>query len=243
MVEGRHVSLRRSGWITPAALLYLQVQTAAGVHRVSPERAAAGAAVPRSELLAGRAAGMAHGRGAGHSCARWGMTVWASHDGDAWQICWPGPMNVPRRAERQVTSMLRTCPSQKELAFTLRASGLKADVQFLAASQAARNIQSTSRALLPISRGPKKGLRFRNIYAWTLRDRQAHTSDTNTDTVLRATPSQTRRLSAARRSIIPCAATLPQSLKKSKPVRLMHYKQLRVNLGSCRSHRQFNSSR
>ncbi len=69
--------------------------------------------------------------------------------------------------------------------------------------------------MLPIS-WTKKSLHFRLCLTLGLLPGQASTlltSDTNTDTVLRATPSQTLSV-YVERSLPPCAATLPQSLKR-----------------------------
>ncbi len=118
--------------------------------------------------------------------------------------------------------MLRTTPKVKEaVLYTLRAGGLKADVQFLAASELLKHTEHFTGIVADLSWTKKSlpsGLCLHADFAG-----QANTlltSDTNTDTVLRATPSQTLSVYVGS-PVPPCATTLPQSLKKSKPVRLM----------------------
>ena len=86
--------------------------------------------------------------------------------------------------------------------------------------------QSTSRALLPTSHGPKRSLHFRVLLTLRLDFllvRQVRFLPV-IQILIQYSEQLHRRhfLSTWATPLPPCAATLPQSLKKSKPVRLMH---------------------
>ena len=87
------------------------------------------------------------------------------------------------------------------------------------------NMQSTSRALLPISRGPKKSLHFRALLTPRLdflRDRQARFLPA-IQIPIRYSEQLHRRhfLSTWATPLPPCAATLPQSQRKQVAAKLM----------------------
>ena len=87
------------------------------------------------------------------------------------------------------------------------------------------NTQSTSRALLPISRGPKKSLHFRALLTLRLdflRDRQARFLPA-IQILIRYSEQLHRRhfLSTWVTPLPPCAPTLPQSQRKQVAAKLM----------------------
>ena len=87
------------------------------------------------------------------------------------------------------------------------------------------NMQSTSRALLPISRGPKKSLHFRALLTLRLdflRDRQARFLPA-IQIPIRYSEQLHRRhfLSTWATPLPPCAATLPRSQRKQVAAKLM----------------------
>ena len=140
----------------------------------------------------------------------------------------PRPMNVPRRAKSARShSMQRTLAQRPKrlcfIRFVQAGSRLTCSSwQLLSCS----NMQSTSRALLPISRGPKKSPHSRVLLTLRLdflRDRQARFLPAIQILIRYSEQLHCRRfLSTWATPLLRCAPTLPQSLRKSRPVRLMH---------------------
>lgn len=181
-----------------AALLYLQAQTAASASLFSPDVPLPALLFPGAGALAQEAAGMALDVAPGILRARWGMTGWAGHDDDAWQdLLVEADERAEKGQERQVTLYAADPrPKAKEaVLYTLRAGGLKADVQFLAASELLKHAEHFTGIVADLSWTKEEPTLQGSAYATLgLFARQASTlltSDTNTDTVLRATPAQT----------------------------------------------------
>ena len=181
-----------------AALLYLQVQTAASASGFSPDAPLPALLFPGAGALAQEAAGMALDVAPGILRARWGMTGWAGHDDDAWQdLLAEADERAEKGQERQVTLYAADPrPKSKEaVLYTLRAGGLKADVQFLAASELLKHTEHFTGIVADLSWTKEEptlqGSAYSTLGLFAGQASTLLTSDTNTDTVLRATPSQT----------------------------------------------------
>ena len=181
-----------------AALLYLQAQTAASAPGFSPDAPLPALLFPGAGAPAQEAAGMALDVAPGILRARWGMTGWAGHDDDAWQdLLAEADERAEKGQERQVT--LYTAdprPKAKEaVLYTLRAGSLKADVQFLAASELLKHAEHFTGIVADLSWTKEEptlqGSAYSTLGLFAGQASTLLTSDTNTDTVLRATPSQT----------------------------------------------------
>ena len=181
-----------------AALLYLQAQTAASASLFSPDAPLPALLFPGAGALAQEAAGMALDVAPGILRARWGMTGWAGHDDDAWQdLLAEADERAEKGQERQVTLYAADPrPKAKEaVLYTLRAGGLKADVQFLPASELLRHAEQFTGVVADLSWTKEEptlqGSAYSTLGLFAGQASTLLTSDTNTDTVLRATPSQT----------------------------------------------------
>lgn len=181
-----------------AALLYLQAQTAASASLFSPDAPLPALLFPGAGALAQEAAGMALDVAPGILRARWGMTGWAGHDDDAWQdLLAEADERAEKGQERQVTLYAADPrPKAKEaVLYTLRAGGLKADVQFLAASELLKHAEHFTGIVADLSWTKEEptlqGSAYSTLGLFVGQASTLLTSDTNTDTVLRATPSQT----------------------------------------------------
>lgn len=181
-----------------AALLYLQAQTAASAPGFSPDVPLPALLFPGAGALAQEAAGMALDVAPGILRARWGMTGWAGHDDDAWQdLLAEADERAEKGQERQVTLYAADPrPKSKEaVLYTLRAGGLKADVQFLAASELLKHAEHFTGIVADLSWTKEEptlqGSAYATLGLFAGQASTLLTSDTNTDTVLRATPSQT----------------------------------------------------
>ena len=181
-----------------AALLYRQVQTAASASLFSPDVPLPALLFPGAGALAQEAAGMALDVAPGILRARWGMTGWAGHDDDAWQdLLAEADERAEKGQERQVTLYAADPrPKSKEaVLYTLRAGGLKADVQFLAASELLKHTEHFTGIVADLSWTKEEptlqGSAYSTLGLFAGQASTLLTSDTNTDTVLRATPSQT----------------------------------------------------
>ena len=181
-----------------AALLYLQAQTAASAPLFSPDVPLPALLFPGAGALAQEAAGMALDVAPGILRARWGMTGWAGHDDDAWQdLLAEADERAEKGQERQVTLYAADPrPKSKEaVLYTLRAGGLKADVQFLAASELLKHAEHFTGIVADLSWTKEEptlqGSAYATLGLFAGQASTLLTSDTNTDTVLRATPSQT----------------------------------------------------
>ena len=181
-----------------AALLYLQAQTAASAPLFSPDAPLPALLFPGAGALAQEAAGMALDVAPGILRARWGMTGWAGHDDDAWQdLLAEADERAEKGQERQVTLYAADPrPKAKEaVLYTLRAGGLKADVQFLAASELLKHTEHFTGIVADLSWTKEEptlqGSAYSTLGLFAGQASTLLTSDTNTDTVLRATPSQT----------------------------------------------------
>ena len=181
-----------------AALLYLQAQTAASTPLFSPDAPLPALLFPGAGALAQEAAGMALDVAPGILRARWGMTGWAGHDDDAWQdLLAEADERAEKGQERQVTLYAADSrPKAKEaVLYTLRAGGLKADVQFLPASELLKHAEHFTGVVADLSWTKEEptlqGSAYATLGLFAGQASTLLTSDTNTDTVLRATPSQT----------------------------------------------------
>ena len=181
-----------------AAVLYLQAQTAASAPLFSPDVPLPALLFPGAGALAQEAASMALDVAPGILRARWGMTGWAGHDDDAWQdLLAEADERAEKGQERQVTLYAADPrPKSKEaVLYTLRAGGLKADVQFLAASELLKHTEHFTGIVADLSWTKEEptlqGSAYSTLGLFAGQASTLLTSDTNTDTVLRATPSQT----------------------------------------------------
>ena len=181
-----------------AALLYLQAQTAASASLFSPDVPLPALLFPGAGALAQEAAGMALDVAPGILRARWGMTGWAGHDDDAWQdLLAEADERAEKGQERQITLYAADPrPKAKEaVLYTLRAGGLKADVQFLPASELLKHAEHFTGVVADLSWTKEEptlqGSAYATLGLFAGQASTLLTSDTNTDTVLRATPSQT----------------------------------------------------
>ena len=181
-----------------AALLYLQAQTAASAPGFSPDVPLPALLFPGAGALAQEAAGMALDVAPGILRARWGMTGWAGHDDDAWQdLLVEADERAEKGQERQITLYAADPrPKAKEaVLYTLRAGGLKADVQFLAASELLKHAEHFTGIVADLSWTKEEptlqGSAYATLGLFAGQASTLLTSDTNTDTVLRATPLQT----------------------------------------------------
>ena len=181
-----------------AALLYLQVQTAASASGFSPDAPLPALLFPGAGALAQEAAGMALDVAPGILRARWGMTGWAGHNDDAWQdLLAEADERAEKGQERQVTLYAADPrPKAKEaVLYTLRAGGLKADVQFLPASELLEHAEHFTGVVADLSWTKEEptlqGSAYATLGLFAGQVSTLLTSDTNTDTVLRTTPSQT----------------------------------------------------
>lgn len=181
-----------------AALLYLQAQTAASASLFSPDAPLPALLFPGAGALAQEAAGMALDVAPGILRARWGMTGWAGHDDDAWQdLLVEADERAEKGQERQITLYAADPrPKAKEaVLYTLRAGGLKADVQFLAASELLKHAEHFTGIVADLSWTKEEptlqGSAYATLGLFAGQASTLLTSDTNTDTVLRATPLQT----------------------------------------------------
>ena len=181
-----------------AALLYRQVQTAASASLFSPDVPLPALLFPGAGALAQEAAGMALDVAPGILRARWGMTGWAGHDDDAWQdLLVEADERAEKGQERQITLYAADPrPKAKEaVLYTLRAGGLKADVQFLAASELLKHAEHFTGIVADLSWTKEEptlqGSAYATLGLFAGQASTLLTSDTNTDTVLRATPLQT----------------------------------------------------
>ena len=181
-----------------AALLYLQAQTAASAPGFSPDAPLPALLFPGAGALAQEAAGMALDVAPGILRARWGMTGWAGHDDDAWQdLLAEADERAEKGQERQVTLYAADPrPKAKEaVLYTLRAGGLKADVQFLPASELLKHVEHFTGVVADLSWTKEEptlqGSAYATLGLFAGQASTLLTSDTNTDTVLRTTPSQT----------------------------------------------------
>lgn len=181
-----------------AALLYLQAQTAASASLFSPDAPLPALLFPGAGALAQEAAGMALDVAPGILRARWGMTGWAGHDDDAWQdLLAEADERAEKGQERQITLYAADPrPKAKEaVLYTLRAGGLKADVQFLPASELLKHAEHFTGVVADLSWTKEEptlqGSAYATLGLFAGQASTLLTSDTNTDTVLRATPSQT----------------------------------------------------
>ena len=181
-----------------AALLYLQAQTAASASLFSPDVPLPALLFPGAGALAQEAAGMALDVAPGILRARWGMTGWAGHNDDAWQdLLAEADERAEKGQERQVTLYAADPrPKAKEaVLYTLRAGGLKADVQFLAASELLKHAEHFTGIVADLSWTKEEptlqGSAYATLGLFAGQASTLLTSDTNTDTVLRATPLQT----------------------------------------------------
>ena len=153
---------------------------------------------PGAGALAQEAAGMALDVAPGILRARWGMTGWAGHDDDAWQdLLAEADERAEKGQERQVTLYAAdTRPKAKEaVLYTLRAGGLKADVQFLPASELLKHAEQFTGVVADLSWTKEEptlqGSAYATLGLFAGQASTLLTSDTNTDTVLRIAPSQT----------------------------------------------------
>lgn len=181
-----------------AALLYLQAQTAASAPLFSPDAPLPALLFPGAGALAQEAVGMALDVAPGILRARWGMTGWAGHDDDAWQdLLAEADERAEKGQERQVTLYAADPrPKAKEaVLYTLRAGGLKADVQFLPASELLKHAEYFTGIVADLSWTKEEptlqGSAYATLGLFAGQASTLLTSDTNTDTVLRAAPSQT----------------------------------------------------
>ena len=181
-----------------AALLYLQAQTAASTPGFSPDVPLPALLFPGAGALAQEAAGMALDVAPGILRARWGMTGWAGHNDDAWQdLLVEADERAEKGQERQITLYAADPrPKAKEaVLYTLRAGGLKADVQFLAASELLKHAEHFTGIVADLSWTKEEptlqGSAYSTLGLFAGQASTLLTSDTNTDTVLRATPLQT----------------------------------------------------
>ena len=181
-----------------AALLYLQAQTAASTPLFSPDAPLPALLFPGAGALAQETAGMALDVAPGILRARWGMTGWAGHDDDAWQdLLAEADERAEKGQERQVTLYAADPrPKAKEaVLYTLRAGGLKADVQFLPASELLEHAEHFTGVVADLSWTKEEptlqGSAYATLGLFAGQASTLLTSDTNTDTVLRTTPSQT----------------------------------------------------
>ena len=181
-----------------AALLYLQAQTAASTPLFSPDAPLPALLFPGAGALAQEAAGMALDVAPGILRARWGMTGWAGHDDDAWQdLLAEADERAEKGQERQITLYAADPrPKAKEaVLYTLRAGGLKADVQFLPASELLKHAEHFTGVVADLSWTKEEptlqGSAYATLGLFAGQASTLLTSDTNTDTVLRATPLQT----------------------------------------------------
>ena len=181
-----------------AALLYLQAQTAASAPLFSPDAPLPALLFPGAGALAQEAAGMALDVAPGILRARWGMTGWSGHDDNAWQdLLAEADEHAEKGQERQVTLYAADPrPKAKEaVLYTLRAGGLKADVQFLPAPELLKHTEQFTGVVADLSWTKEEptlqGSAYATLGLFAGQASTLLTSDTNTDTVLRATPSQT----------------------------------------------------
>ena len=135
---------------------------------------------------------------------------------------------MPRRAKSARSHSMQQTLAQrpKRLCFIRFVQAASRQTYSSCLHLSSSSTQSTSQALLPTSRGPKKSLHFRALLTPRLdflRDRQARFLPA-IQIPIRYSEQLHRRhfLSTWATPLPPCAATLPQSPKKSKPVRLMH---------------------
>lgn len=181
-----------------AALLYLQAQTAASAPLFSPDAPLPALLFPGAGALAQEAAGMALDVAPGILRARWGMTGWAGHDDDAWQdLLAEADERAEKGQERQVTLYAADPrPKAREaVLYMLRAGGLKTDVQFLPAPELLKHAEQFTGLVADLSWTKEEptlqGSAYATLGLFAGQASTLLTSDTNTDTVLRATPSQT----------------------------------------------------
>lgn len=181
-----------------AALLYLQAQTATSAPGFSPDALLPALLFPGAGALAQEAAGMALDMAPGILRARWGMTGWAGHNDDVWQdLLAEADERAERGQERQITLYAADPrPKAKEaVLYTLRAGSLKADVQFLAASELLKHAEHFTGVVADLSWTKEEptlqGSAYATLGLFAGQASTLLTSDTNTDTVLRATPTQT----------------------------------------------------
>lgn len=181
-----------------AALLYLQAQTATSAPGFSPDALLPALLFPGAGALAQEAAGMALDVAPGILRARWGMIGWAGHDDDVWQdLLAEADERAEKGQERQITLYAADPrPKAKEaVLYTLRAGGLKADVQFLAASDLLKHAEHFAGVVADLSWTKEEptlqGSAYATLGLFAGQASTLLTSDTNTDTVLRATPTQT----------------------------------------------------
>lgn len=181
-----------------AALLYLQAQTATSAPGFSPDALLPALLFPGAGALAQEAAGMALDMAPGILRARWGMTGWAGHNDDVWQdLLAEADERAERGQERQITLYAADPrPKAKEaVLYTLRAGSLKADVQFLAASELLKHAEHFTGVVADLSWTKEEptlqGSAYATLGLFAGQAGTLLTSDTNTDTVLRATPAQT----------------------------------------------------
>lgn len=181
-----------------AALLYLQAQTVASAPLFSPDTPLPALLFPGAGALAQEAAGMALDVAPGILRARWGMTGWAGHDDDAWQdLLAEADERAEKGQEHQVTLYAADPrPKAKEaVVYTLRAGGLKADVQFLPAPELLKHAGQFTGVVADLSWTKEEptlqGSAYATLGLFAGQASTLLTSDTNTDTVLRTTPSQT----------------------------------------------------
>ena len=181
-----------------AALLYLQAQTATSAPGFSPDVLLPALLFPGAGALAQEAAGMALDVAPGILRARWGMTGWAGHNDDVWQdLLAEADERAEKGQKRQITLYAADSrPKTKEaVLYTLRAGGLKADVQFLAASELLKHAEHFTGVVADLSWTKEEptlqGSAYATLGLFVGQASTLLTSDTNTDTVLRATPAQT----------------------------------------------------
>ena len=181
-----------------AALLYLQAQTAASTPGFSPDALLPALLFPGAGALAQEAAGMALDVAPGILRTRWGMTGWAGHNDNVWQdLLAEADERAEKGQERQITLYAADPrPKAKEaVLYTLRAGGLKADVQFLAASDLLKHAEHFAGVVADLSWTKEEptlqGSAYATLGLFAGQASTLLTSDTNTDTVLRATPTQT----------------------------------------------------
>lgn len=181
-----------------AALLYLQAQTATSAPGFSPDVLLPALLFPGAGALAQEAAGMALDVAPGILRARWGMTGWAGHNDDVWQdLLAETDERAEKGQERQITLYAADSrPKAKEaVLYTLRAGSLKADVQFLAASDLLKHAEYFTGVVADLSWTKEEptlqGSAYATLGLFAGQASTLLTSDTNTDTVLRATPAQT----------------------------------------------------
>lgn len=181
-----------------AALLYLQAQTATSASGFSPDALLPALLFPGAGALAQEAAGMALDVAPGILRTRWGMTGWAGHNDDVWQdLLAEADERAEKGQERQITLYAADSrPTAKEaVLYTLRAGSLKADVQFLAASELLKHAEHFTGVVADLSWTKEEptlqGSAYATLGLFAGQASTLLTSDTNTDTVLRATPAQT----------------------------------------------------